>query len=346
MRFLMFRPKKPYEPWEVEESDFPKKGNIEDKARFLLQYAILAPSSFNVQPWKLKLENNKIIVKPDFSRQLPTSDRTNRLLYISLGCLVKNFEISANWFGFSVSKRILTGKTEGGVELTLKENGKLKDRINPKYITKRLSNRFPYKPNSIPQTFLNSIENITRNAGLEPMIITDNNIKKEINKIIEKGDDLIWNDYRFKEEHLKWIRNNLTKKPDGMPAFTVGIPLLPSLIANFVIRKSNFAKTQSRKNQKLLATTPYYFFILSRTQDIGTWINIGQTLEEIWVRATEKGISMTPLAQLIEIGDLYKNTMIALKTNLRPQFFMRMGYSTKEAEHSPRRSLEDMLIPT
>lgn len=342
----MFKPKKPYEAWEIKEEDFPQKGSFEDKAKFLIQYALLAPSSFNVQPWKFQIEKDRIIIKPDFSRQLPTSDRTNRLLYIAIGCLVKNLELSANWFGFSVTKKIITNETQSEVELTLKEGVQTTDIIHPKYIKQRLSNRFPYKPNSIPQTFLKSIENITKNAGLEPLIITDNNLKKEINVIIEKGDNLIWNDYRFKEEHLRWIRNNLTNKPDGMPAFTVGIPLLPSLIAHFVIKRTNFAKTQSQKNQKLLSTTPYYFFILSKTNDIETWIRVGQALEETWLKATEKGISMTPLAQLIEIGDLYRDTMKVLKTNLRPQFFMRMGYSTKTAEHSPRRPIKDMLITT
>ena len=129
-----------------------------------------------------------------------------------------------------------------------------------------------------------------------------------------------------------------------MPAFTVGIPLIPSLLANFAIKNTNFAKIQAKKNQKLLSTTPYYFFILSKTHDEKTWVSVGQILEEIWVLATEKGISMTPLAQIIEAGDLYKETMGVLNTSLRPQFFLRLGYSTREAEHSPRRPLEDMLF--
>ena len=37
--------------WEVSEKDFPETGSIEAQLRFLLRYAILAPSVKNSQPW-------------------------------------------------------------------------------------------------------------------------------------------------------------------------------------------------------------------------------------------------------------------------------------------------------
>lgn len=341
----MFRPKKYYSSWVINEKEFPDTGTFEEKVRFLLRYALLAPSSFNVQPWKFKITKDKIYIKPDFSRRLPTSDKDNRLLYISIGCLLKNLEIAANWFGYKVNQKTLKKGVNLEFEFSIIQADSETSKINPNYVCQRLSNRYPYIPTKkLPTSFLEDIQKITKEYGFEPCIVADKEIKSKINALVEKGDYIMWNDKKFKKEHLQWVRNNITRKPDGMPAFTVGIPLIPSLLANFVIKNTNFAKMQANKNQNLLSTTPYYFFILSRTHDQETWVRVGQALEEIWVLATEKGISMTPLAQIVEIGDLYKDTMSILKTTLRPQFFLRLGYSTRDAEHSPRRSLEDMLF--
>ena len=340
----MFRPKKYYQSWKINEKDFPNNGTFEEKVKFFLVYALLAPSSFNVQPWKFKITKDKIYIQPDYSRRLATSDKDNRLLYIAIGCLLKNLEIAANWFGYRVCQKTLKIRGDLEFEISIVQEGSIARKIDPKHVCQRISNRYPYIPTKkLPAIFLEDIQKVAKNQDLEPLIITDKEVKSRINKIVEKGDYTLWNNNKFKEEHLQWIRNNITRKPDGMPAFTVGIPLIPSLLANFAIKNTNFAKTQANKNQKLLLTTPYYFFILSKTHDQETWVKVGKVLEEIWVLATEKGISMTPLAQIIEAGDLYKETMDVLKTSLRPQFFLRLGYSTKVAEHSPRRFLEDLL---
>jgi hypothetical protein len=38
-------------PWDVRETDFPIAGTSAEKLRFLLNYAVLAPSGHNSQPW-------------------------------------------------------------------------------------------------------------------------------------------------------------------------------------------------------------------------------------------------------------------------------------------------------
>ena len=55
-------------PWEVNEEELPAKGESEDKLKFLLRYAILAPSSHNSQPWKFSVRGNEIRVYADKTR--------------------------------------------------------------------------------------------------------------------------------------------------------------------------------------------------------------------------------------------------------------------------------------
>lgn len=75
-----------FEAWSVSEDKFPREGSNVDKLRFLLKYAILAPSSHNTQPWIFRIvNNNSIEVYADRTRALPVVDPEDRELTISCG---------------------------------------------------------------------------------------------------------------------------------------------------------------------------------------------------------------------------------------------------------------------
>lgn len=71
-----------------------------EKLRFLLRYAILAPSSFNTQPWKFSIGEDEIQVFTDKTRWLKVSDPDQRELYISIGCALENLLVAAEHFGY------------------------------------------------------------------------------------------------------------------------------------------------------------------------------------------------------------------------------------------------------
>lgn len=64
-----------------------------------INYAILAPSGHNTQPWKFVVDGNIIRMYPDFQRSLPVVDPDNHALYIGLGCALENLAISAKQDG-------------------------------------------------------------------------------------------------------------------------------------------------------------------------------------------------------------------------------------------------------
>jgi len=49
--------------WNVNENDFPKNGEMDKKLKFLIRYAILAPSGHNSQPWRFLINNSSIELK-------------------------------------------------------------------------------------------------------------------------------------------------------------------------------------------------------------------------------------------------------------------------------------------
>jgi nitroreductase len=44
-----------FQAWNVSERQFPKDGTKTEQLKFILNYAILSPSSHNTQPWLFKI---------------------------------------------------------------------------------------------------------------------------------------------------------------------------------------------------------------------------------------------------------------------------------------------------
>src|SRR5579884_1603277 len=81
------------DPWKISERDFPAKGPMEAQLRFLLNYAILAPSKHNTQPWLFHVERNTIELYADQTRVLSMVDAAGRELIMSCGAALANLHV-------------------------------------------------------------------------------------------------------------------------------------------------------------------------------------------------------------------------------------------------------------
>ena len=63
-----------YKPWNININDFPSDGTEREKLIFLLNFAILAPSGHNSQPWNFSVSGNSISIFVDEKRSLSESD--------------------------------------------------------------------------------------------------------------------------------------------------------------------------------------------------------------------------------------------------------------------------------
>jgi hypothetical protein len=68
-------------PWNVSEEGFPVQGEPEEKLHFLLNYAMLAPSGHNTQPWLLRLSGDAAELYADRTRAAGRRSRRPRTHY-------------------------------------------------------------------------------------------------------------------------------------------------------------------------------------------------------------------------------------------------------------------------
>ncbi|NOJ27045.1 MAG: hypothetical protein DA330_03425, partial [Nitrososphaera sp.] len=93
--------------WNISEKDFPSKGSTADKLRFMLNYAVLAPSGHNTQPWLFKIIDDGVEIYADRSRALPVVDPDDRELIISCGAALSYLQLAMRHFGYADKTAIL-----------------------------------------------------------------------------------------------------------------------------------------------------------------------------------------------------------------------------------------------
>jgi len=87
-------------PWDVRAEDFRRQVGTHHKMQFLLRYAILAPSTRNTQPWRFKIDGERMRLYGDELLWQRVADPHARELHISLGCAVENLLVAAEHFGY------------------------------------------------------------------------------------------------------------------------------------------------------------------------------------------------------------------------------------------------------
>ncbi len=87
-------------PREIREDDFPWYDAPADKLKFLLSYAVLAPSVYNTQPWLFRVAGPEAELYADRSRMLIAADTQGRHLTLSCGAALFNLRMGIRQFGY------------------------------------------------------------------------------------------------------------------------------------------------------------------------------------------------------------------------------------------------------
>jgi len=335
---------KNYEAWGVKVENFPIDSPVEKQLSFLINYAVLAPSTHNSQPWVFQIRNNKIRIKKNSKRALKIADGQENLMYISLGCALENLLIASDYFGFKHEINYFLSDLNDVTVCEVVFNKKSGISNYNKHfifsIPQRHTNRGKYD-NKIPkQGFLEEIKNFfNEDVGIE--IISDVETKEKITEIMLLAREDTFSDKEFRNELAGHQRNNLTKSFTGMPGFTMGFPSILSFLTPTVVRKINVMKIIKNKDRELLNKhTPLFLIIKLKEVNKKNCLLAGRFFERIALMAESRGLHTAFQEIPLHIDKLQE----ILGTKHFPKIFFRMGYALKKMGHSPRIPAKKTII--
>jgi len=328
--------------WNVKASDFPKNGKMESKLKFLIRYAILAPSGHNSQPWKFKLSDDSIEVWPDFERKRNVVDPENRELYISLGCAAKNIEIAANCWGMMYDKTYRIEEKDGlGVIIFKFKNG-VKDGCDRELfeaIQKRQTNRGEYEIRPLDKEI-----KMPSGEEVNTKMIRDKVQKKELSELIYTSNKVWFKTKELVEELDYWLQDDIKSGSDGVPTGALNIYKLAANVKYFLAKDSEAAVKKAERERKLAMEASGLVVIETKMDGVKHWIIAGEIYEELALNLVKNNLAHAFFNTVIELRTQRMKLAKMLDIKGQPQMFIRVGYPKEKFVHSSRRGIEEVII--
>jgi hypothetical protein len=329
--------------------------SIEELLPTLIDLANLAPSSHNSQPWKFESNesNNSLTIAPDLNRRLEASDPTDRQLYISVGAAVANVKVAARYYGWQVEEEILFNVDGTKSKQLLFKPGYQpndEDKTLFRAIQQRVSSRRQHTGSPLSTNLIDFISKQGTVMGTEVYLVRKGDkgsavtaqVPELVGSMMHEATGQVLQNSAFKAELSKFVHPNYTTSYDGMPAFGFGATTpvgdLDSIDFPKIVLSGMLAQEAPRQELDLLVNhTSGISFICTHDDNPEFWLQAGETLELIALKATSEGFSVSPLAGLIEVPKIRQELRKVLKTNFYPQAMLRIGKPVSETHHSPRR---------
>lgn len=342
------------QPWQVTEQDFPRLKNDAEQLQFLLNYAVLAPSGHNTQPWKFIIHNHTLELWADPTRALPIADPDHRELIISCGAALLNLRLAIHHFGYCGDIQLLPDPNQPDLLARVRLGSWCKESAEEKSLFEAISHRHtsrqPFEDWDIPESVLKWLQHIAVEEGAWLHFVQGEMDRSHIIGMVELADHLQMSDPEMRKELAAWMRSGAQ---DGIPGYALGIPkrfdwLTPvlSTMTRFFDLGDRVAHQDTQRLQRASAIA-----ILGTDADTRLdWLKAGQALEKVLLRAQSLGIVASFFNAPIQMPEVRlalcattKQPQVQQSLNRTgyPQVLLRLGYGER-VEPTPRRSGEEV----
>jgi nitroreductase len=327
------------------ERTFPVWGGPAERLRFLLSYAVLAPSRHNSQPWSFEIEGDEVRVYADTTRALPVVDPDGRELTMACGAAIVNLRVAAAHFGHATSVELLREHRRDGLlaRIRLEERRATTPEQEELFqaIPRRHTNRLPLDGREPPEGLVAQLVREARGEGvwLRPV---EEHERREVAEIVAEGDRRQWRSQRYRAELAAWTRSNAVSHRDGMPGWAHGMGDTAALLQPFLVRLRDTSAAEAERDRRRALGTRALLLLATARDGKGEWIAAGEALQRVLLRATASGLSASYFGQAVELPDLRERLRRAVGEGGMPQVMFRLGYGL-EVRPTPRRAVDDVV---
>ncbi len=311
--------------WHITPQDYPKAGTIEEKIKFFLRYAILAPSAHNTQPWRYEITGSALKVFRDPENTLQVGDPTMRETIMGIGTFIEAFIQAANHFGY---KTEVEPKIYLAEELHIADIHVFEDETDPRKdlfeaITQRHTNRGAYEP-SLEATTIEALH-ITEEPQVKQFFITEIEPKQKIGQLVRQATFIALSMRAMREEIAQLVYIEGEDKAHGMSLQSMLATTANPTKGYDAIMHHMDVKAEAEEGEKKWASTPVIIVIGSELDGPQAWLASGRTLMRTLLAAAAQGLTHDISAGPVEIPTIAPLLRKEIDPNFRPQCLVRVG---------------------
>lgn len=315
-----------------------RKGPGRLRLESLLDYAVLAPSSHNTQPWTFAVSGDEIRVFVDRDRWLRIADADQRELYVSAGCALENLLVAAAHHRYKGRVSYVSEDREDGLAAIarLEPGGRAADRRAPLFdaLRRRQTNRRHYHRRPLARDVVTRLHGAVHDDGVQLWLITDAETSGRIEHLLTLAERAQFSDPAYRRELGESI---------GSGAFGHG--WLKATTGRLVVQHVDVGRSAARKDVARLRSSPALGVLTSLGNDRGAQVRVGQAFERLALTATKMGVAVQPMSAVLELPLTRAAVANLLPEEVFPQHAFRLGYAPPERRRTPRRAVAEVLRP-
>lgn len=362
--------------WRVEPKSFPHRGAVSEKLHFLVNYAVLAPSKYNAQPWLFEICGDSLDLIRDRSWAFRETDPEGRELTLSCGAALLNLRIAAQHFGYET--RIQTLPWPGDRYLLARVH---LERIAPaprpigardprtsaqqpapaprltsasvpadealfEAMKRRCTSRRAFRKRAPSAEALEACCAAAARHGAWLSILQDKPARDAIADLVAEGDREQMANKPLRRELIRWLHGPAGKSRDGFSVSRYGLHSALNWLSpgvSLALWAFNLGSLIAARDRRLASRGPVLAVLGTEADDPQSWLAAGQALESLLLQATAAGLSISFFNQAIEIPRLRTELSRVIGHGGFPQILLRLGYGGS-AKHTPRRPAREVVI--
>lgn len=356
------------EPWDEEYA-----ARFDDPRMQLVARAVLAPSSHNEQPWRVRLDEadeNVLYLYTDSHRLTPEVDPLARQTMISQGTFLEYLVIAGRHLGTDVTIELFPDGTydEADLPASMDELPVARIVLSPRsdansddYASLFLSdtNRGPYAPIEVTAEQASDLEALATTTGLTLTVYRDREDVSAIGAATVRGTVIESENQAVAAESARIFRSNEYRKNETRSGFAVegqgtdGFMkyLLQGLTT--LLPGTNSAEAAAERDVALAtngaAHTPAYIVLETAGNTRIDQVRSGMLYAQVSLRARSMGLVVQPVSQVLEEYPSMRAERAAIHSAYATdggtiQMLVRLGTPTVDYPPTMRRDAGDLLV--
>ncbi len=308
-----------------------------------LRAATAAPSVHNTQPWLFRPRGNGVDVLVDRRRQLRVLDHSGREMFVSVGAATFNLRVALRAHGWQAEAAVTPDPSEPDLaaRVTLiRQEAAIPAAITlAEAIPHRHTNRRPFADTPVPPAVLAELADAAT-AESAVSLVADSALRNGVLSLTRTAENRMRRDRRYRDELANWTTPPGIGRRDGVPRQTFGPRDTNAALPLRDLAVGHGAPTAVVEFEP----DPTVLLLFTGADTPADWVRAGMALQRLLLTATVRGLAATPLTQLTEVPPL-RELLADTVAGRVAQTVLRIGYPLTRSVASPRRPVEEVLVP-